>query len=500
MKCSQIVFAVLVGCVGSALAMGNAALGRSDLSAILGIEPLPHSFSLDSQVFASLPDLGSDVGIADLGVTLDFQSSLPWAIPVEVSQADQGVESSSDAAVESASSSCDEEPVASESAPSEVATSSEVADDAASEPEEDAVAETAESEPVQPMPMSKYEYYMRYMGQPEQQPTEAPPAPSTVDVEQSAIAQAEAGVGASEYADDEAVSDCEYDNTYDDFVIAEPSPEATPADAADAADAQPSEIVSENAVASDASSECQAEPVAETASADACEESAFAKLYQRECEDGQPLDDLNASESYDYCTMFPHSRIASMGDLSARLPSELLSAADYALLKTLARCQDESLEYRRCMIEEHLATLGWNALQFISQFEATSGLDVGAFGDDLPMLAAILAGYRCHERGELTASEAVAMLCESTDNLPQTWIDAVQEIANEGLGVTPPSTRSEDPAVSGDATAATGLFRAAANTFKSPWQGLCELTAQSATILAAWKTDVLAEAARLRMR
>ncbi|NUQ65933.1 MAG: hypothetical protein HUU20_26020 [Pirellulales bacterium] len=109
-------------------------------------------------------------------------------------------------------------------------------------------------------------------------------------------------------------------------------------------------------------------------------------------------------------------------------PAELLTWSDQELLRTLETLCEESASVRRSTLSDYLTNLGTGALEFASQFEGTTGIEVVGLADDLPGTAALLATYRLIERGELGASEAVDLLRRSLQDLSPAWIEGVRAI------------------------------------------------------------------------
>lgn len=110
-------------------------------------------------------------------------------------------------------------------------------------------------------------------------------------------------------------------------------------------------------------------------------------------------------------------------DLFAADPAELLFNADQELLRTLAAQAEERAETRQRTLSRHLAAMG--AIDFASNLEEATGVEVIELTDNLPGLAAFLGVYRLVERGELAMDEGVDLLERSLRSSSPSWLDGV---------------------------------------------------------------------------
>ena len=117
--------------------------------------------------------------------------------------------------------------------------------------------------------------------------------------------------------------------------------------------------------------------------------------------------------------------------LSAWLPGELLIVADKELLRSLDESSEERCEVRRSMLDDHVRSMGSEAVDFVDQFEQTTCIEFLGLADDPAGTAALLGTFRLIERGEITADDGVEMLRESLGNLSEEWLDEVNRIVTE---------------------------------------------------------------------
>ena len=114
-------------------------------------------------------------------------------------------------------------------------------------------------------------------------------------------------------------------------------------------------------------------------------------------------------------------------------PAELLTWSDQQLLRTLETLCEEPASVRRATLNDYLTSLGTEALEFASQFEDTTGIEVAGLAEDLPGAAALLATYRLIERGEVGTSEGVDLLRRSLHDLSPSWIEGVRAMTADAF-------------------------------------------------------------------
>lgn len=119
--------------------------------------------------------------------------------------------------------------------------------------------------------------------------------------------------------------------------------------------------------------------------------------------------------------------------LFASDPADLLAPDDEQLLRRLDGLWEEPEGVRRAALNDHLESLGWEAVELAGRFEQVTGIDALELANDLPSAAALLAAHRLVERGELTLDEAVEVLHSSLRNLPPSWVQGVRRITRNTL-------------------------------------------------------------------
>ena len=150
---------------------------------------------------------------------------------------------------------------------------------------------------------------------------------------------------------------------------------------------------------------------------------------------GEASGESNSNES-----AAPSERSADGVDLSAFLPSELLTAGDQDLLRKLAHLFEEPRDVRQHLVSEYLEGQGSEVTALASRLEDVTGTEAVNLVDDLPGLAALLAGFRLVERDDLDLEQAADWLQRSLENLSEQWIGEVNAITAE---------ETEDPPADG---------------------------------------------------
>jgi len=161
--------------------------------------------------------------------------------------------------------------------------------------------------------------------------------------------------------------------------------------------------------------------------------------YRESYNDCEPSADVSGgSNSNESAT--PPERSADLMDLSAFLAGELLTAGDQDLLRKLAHLFEEPRDVRQQLVSEYLGGQGSQALELASRLQDVRGTEAVSLVDDLPSLAALLAGFRLVERDDLDVEQAADLLQRSLDNLPEQWIGGVNAITAE---------ETDDPPIEG---------------------------------------------------
>lgn len=167
-------------------------------------------------------------------------------------------------------------------------------------------------------------------------------------------------------------------------------------------------------------------------------------------EDGMEESEENLESMTDSSATAGAGQVRESGvELFAWLPSELLLLPDQELIKSLERLGEGEWEARRQALQDYVQSLGSEAQQFAAMCEATANTEVGSLADDSVDAAAFLASYRLYEQGELGMAEAADLLRRSLHNLPQEWVEGVEQMADR---------ESSDPE-SQQVTAAESLWR-----------------------------------------
>lgn len=138
---------------------------------------------------------------------------------------------------------------------------------------------------------------------------------------------------------------------------------------------------------------------------------------------------------------------ASQMGLSAYLPGELLNDDDQALIRQLSGMVYEDSEARRSVLESYLHNECSEILGLADRLEEATGTEVLELADDLAGTAAFLAVFRLVERSDLSVDQAVVVLEEGLESLPEQWISEVDTIANGADEST--ASVSEDPCKEG---------------------------------------------------
>ncbi len=112
-------------------------------------------------------------------------------------------------------------------------------------------------------------------------------------------------------------------------------------------------------------------------------------------------------------------------------PSELLERGDREVIRQLHTLGEEPAGVRRAALNEHLESLGPQAIDFAGQLEETAGIDVLGMCDDLGGVAALLGAFRLVEREEIDMDEAVDLIDRGLGELPTEWVEQVGEITVE---------------------------------------------------------------------
>jgi hypothetical protein len=175
-----------------------------------------------------------------------------------------------------------------------------------------------------------------------------------------------------------------------------------------------------------------------------------------ECE--QPNQDAGEYQPADSSPMVARGPEPSTPSF-AWLPGELLAEADQTLLRTVARQVEERPETRRAVLDDYLEALGFEARDFARRLEDSTGVEALGLVDNLPGLAALLGTFRLVEQGQLGVDQGVEVLSGAIWNLPEPWIDGVEQI----------STREEnpDPPAGGTTTTSTDDVQAERTLIKA---------------------------------
>ncbi len=131
-------------------------------------------------------------------------------------------------------------------------------------------------------------------------------------------------------------------------------------------------------------------------------------------------------------------------ELYAWLPGELLTSSDQDLLRSLARLCDDPSGVRRAVLNDHLESLGSEAIEFATQFEDATGVEVLGLADDLPGAAALLGCFRLMEQGELGMDESADLLRRALPNISEEWSKDVAEMTDESADSEPWSWEEAD--------------------------------------------------------
>jgi hypothetical protein len=113
------------------------------------------------------------------------------------------------------------------------------------------------------------------------------------------------------------------------------------------------------------------------------------------------------------------------------LSEDDLLAPDRAVLRELDAMGEEELVARETVLESYLGSLGSEARDYFTRWEAATSSDVRDLADNLSRIAALLATFRSYQRGNVTTDEALDLARGSMGCLPQSWIDAVTRISSE---------------------------------------------------------------------
>ena len=117
--------------------------------------------------------------------------------------------------------------------------------------------------------------------------------------------------------------------------------------------------------------------------------------------------------------------------LSDWLPGQLLADEDREVLRILKRFSEEPSGTRRATLSDHIENLGMEAIEFATQFEDATGIDVLGLADDVPSAAAMIATFRLIERGEVETEQAVEVLREGLLQLDNRWLSELAELTRE---------------------------------------------------------------------
>ena len=166
-------------------------------------------------------------------------------------------------------------------------------------------------------------------------------------------------------------------------------------------------------------------------------------------EEDEPFECFDDSASWDRQPEVSESGL----ELFAWHPTELLMASDQQVLRTLETQCEEPSGVRRASLNGYVEDLGWEAIDFASQFEDRTGIEVLGLADDLPGAAAFLGVFRLVERGELGMEEGIDLLRRSLQRLSLEWIEGVSEITADAFA---DPDRDEAPAADGSAGAPAG--------------------------------------------
>ena len=166
-------------------------------------------------------------------------------------------------------------------------------------------------------------------------------------------------------------------------------------------------------------------------------------------EEDEPFECFDDSASWDRQPEVSESGL----ELFAWHPTELLMASDQQVLRTLETQCEEPSGVRRASLNGYVEDLGWEAIDFASQFEDRTGIEVLGLADDLPGAAAFLGVFRLVERGELGMEEGIDLLRRSLQRLSLEWIEGVSGITADAFA---DPDRDEAPAADGSAGAPAG--------------------------------------------
>ncbi len=152
--------------------------------------------------------------------------------------------------------------------------------------------------------------------------------------------------------------------------------------------------------------------------------------YGNEEADTPEADDQSQSSTYYYEWDVAEETAPTIA-LSDWLPSQLLTDEDREVLRILKRFSEEPSGTRRATLSDHLENLGREAIEFATQFEDATGIDVLGLADDVPSAAAMIATFRLIERGEVETEQAVEVLREGLLQLDNQWLSELAELTSE---------------------------------------------------------------------
>ncbi len=152
---------------------------------------------------------------------------------------------------------------------------------------------------------------------------------------------------------------------------------------------------------------------------------------ESESEADAPETDDQAQTSTYYYEWDVAEETAPTVALSDWLPSQLLADEDREVLRILKRCSEDTSGMRRATLSDHIEYLGMEAIEFATQFQDDTGIDVLGLADDMPGAAAMIATFRLIERGEVETEQAVEVLREGLLQLDNQWLSELAEMTSE---------------------------------------------------------------------